>query len=228
MRMLRMVVGEFRFLFKYGIIALYGVFTVLYLCLLGAIPEQARQVTSIILVFTDPAAMGLFFMGAVILLEKSQRVNWSLAVSPIKTKEYIIAKAFSFMVVGTAVGSVLYIFVGIENIPYALLGVAFSSVLFSLGGLFIAAKTNTLNGFIIAVVPFEIFLCIPALLFLFKVIKSTWWIIHPGVAAINVISGNTKEGWFSIVSLVVWTVIAFLFCMGSVKKYFQEMGGGKL
>ncbi|MDK2905268.1 MAG: fluoroquinolone transport system permease protein, partial [Eubacteriaceae bacterium] len=72
MRLKTMLLNEFRFLWKYGIIALYLIFTLIYLSLLAALPASVREMTALVLVFTDPAAMGLFFMGAVVLLEKSQ------------------------------------------------------------------------------------------------------------------------------------------------------------
>ncbi|HCT90783.1 MAG TPA: ABC transporter permease, partial [Lachnospiraceae bacterium] len=45
--------------------------------------------------FSDPAAMGLFFMGAVVLLEKGQHTPCAVAVSPVRAMEYIAAKVAS-------------------------------------------------------------------------------------------------------------------------------------
>lgn len=129
MRLKNLILGEFRFLWKYGIIVLYGVFTIIYLCLLAAIPESARQTTSAILIFTDPAAMGLFFMGAVVLLEKSQRVESSLGVSPIKIREYIIAKISPIMAVGCVVAIILSLYANMFSV-LTIVGVALSSALF--------------------------------------------------------------------------------------------------
>ena len=82
MRLLRLTARDLRFQWKYGFYALYAVFTAAYLLTLAAVPESARRTVATVMIYTDPAAMGLFFMGAIVLLEKSQRVNLALAVSP--------------------------------------------------------------------------------------------------------------------------------------------------
>lgn len=228
MRVRNLILGEFRFLIKYGILALYGVFTVIYICLLAAIPLSAKSTTGTILIFTDPAAMGLFFMGAVMLLEKSQRVESSLGVSPITVGEYILAKVLPMMTVGTAVGLILSLFAGNGHIVLAVAGVALSSVLFSLCGLWVGANIQSLNSFMIATVPFEIVLCVPPILYLFGVIKSKLWLIHPGVAAISLIKGDSTLWYVAILSLLVWMLPIYLCCKKAVKKSFCAMGGAKL
>lgn len=228
MRVKNLIAGEIRFLLKYGIIPLYGIFTALYLCILGAIPLAGREITAIILVYTDPAAMGLFFMGAVVLFEKSQRVESSLAVSPVTYGEYILAKVIPLMMIGVLVGILLCLFAGIRNIPLCTLGVALASVLFSLCGLFVASGISTLNGFIIAVIPFEIFLCVPAVLYLFDELHSGWWVLHPGIAAIKLICGETDMCLWSIIVILIWIGMAGILCRRAVRKSFCTMGGTKL
>jgi fluoroquinolone transport system permease protein len=201
---------------------------VVYLIILGLLPQEARVTTAVILVFTDPAAMGLFFMGAVVLLEKSQRVNCSLAVSPIKVMEYILAKTIAFMITGTIVGGILCVYAGKEELFLALLGTALSSVLFSLCGLFIAVKIDTLNQFLLATVPFEIILCVPAILYLFKLIQSPFWIIHPGIAAVELLKNTTDLWYLCILSLVFWTAVILKFSNRATVKFFTQMGGIKL
>ena len=55
---------------------LYTVLTVLYAVVLLAMPESWQEKVAPILIFSDPAAMGLFFMGAIILLEKVRESHW--------------------------------------------------------------------------------------------------------------------------------------------------------
>ena len=93
MRIRALISQEFRFLLKYGIVVIYMIFTILYLGILNVVPESIQIQVAAVLILSDPAAMGLFFMGAVVLLEKSQRIDSALAVSPIRISEYVIAKA---------------------------------------------------------------------------------------------------------------------------------------
>lgn len=227
MRLTNLILSEFRFLWKYGIIALYGIFSLIYLCLLAAIPISARGVTAVLLVFTDPAAMGLFFMGAVVLLEKSQHVESSLSVSPIKLEEYIIAKILPMMTVGCFVAAILGLYAG-GNILLMMIGVALSSAVFSLCGLSIGANIKSLNGFMIATVPIEILLCVPSFLYLFGIIQKDIWLFHPGVSAIYLISGKSEHWYFAVMSIVLWIFPAFIWCRMAVAKSFVTMGGIKL
>lgn len=228
MRAWHLIKGEFRLLFFYGILFLYGIFTGVYLCLLSVIPQAARGITAVILIFTDPAAMGLFFMGAMVLLEKSQRVESSLAVSPVTISEYILGKCVPFMTVGVLVALILSCFSGNGKLLLMLAGVAFSSILFSMCGLLVGSHVNSLNGFMIATIPFEIFLCAPAILYLFDFIKGAAWYLHPGVAAIRLIGGGTGAWYRDAAVLLLWMLLAYLGCKGAVKRSFQTMGGAKL
>ena len=228
MRIKNLIFGELRFIYKYGIIFLYCVFTVLYVCLLAAIPATAREATAAVLIFTDPAAMGLFFMGAVVLFEKSQRVESSIGVSPVTVTEYITAKLLPLLTVGLIVSLILAAVAGIGNIGGIVVGVALSSALFSLCGLIVGANIKTLNGFVIASVPFEIVICVPALLYLFEVLNSPFWTLHPGVAAIQLISGRGGLMPLSALSLIFWCAAGFLICKRAVANSFRRMGGAKL
>lgn len=228
MRLLHLIKAEFFFLWKQGIVSLYVIFTLIYLFLLMLLPESIRETATIILVLTDPAAMGLYFMGAVVLLEKSQRIHHSLAVSPLKTGEYIGAKIIAFVILGVVVGVILFLYSGAKNFPLILCGIILASALFSCLGLYFASKAGTLNRFVIDTIPVEIVVFVPAILYLFDVIHSDWWILNPGVAAVKLISGDSSFWVFSMLSLIVWASVTFYFCQKAVARLFSEMKGGKI
>lgn len=228
MRTLNLIKGDLRFIQKYGIMMVYVIFTAVYLIALTVIKGTAKEITAEILVYTDPAAMGLFFMGAFIMLEKSQRVNCALAISPVKLDEYILSKAVSLLVPGTIVGVILCAYAAPHNLLPATFSIVLSSVMFSLCGLIAAVNTDTLNGFMIAVIPFEILIIAPALFYKFEVLVSDLWIIHPGVSALRLISGNCKMWPLAILSIIFWTAVIYYFCRKSVSKYFTKLGGGKI
>ncbi len=196
--------------------------------MLTLIPNNAKQIVASILIFTDPAAMGLFFMGAIVLFEKSQRVESSLGVSPIKVSEYILAKVTPFMIIGTFVGFVLCLCANSSNIILSLLSVALSSILFSLCGLWVGVHIRSLNSFMIATIPFEIVICIPALLYILGIINNDWWIIHPGVAAIRLIGSQFDLWYLSVSSIMLWIVPVYYLCKKSVQRSFSTMGGAKI
>ena len=44
------------------------------------------------IIFTDPAALGFFFLGALMMLERSEGVRTALAVTPLSAADYLTAK----------------------------------------------------------------------------------------------------------------------------------------
>ncbi len=125
------------------------------------------------MIFTDPAAMGLFFMGAIVLFEKSERVLNSIAVSPVKAWEYVLSKLVSIGIVSTLVGLVIGISAGIVQKPLLFIsGVFLCSCLFSAVALTIARGISTLNQFMLATIPAEILIVLPAIFLAFLVSKK--------------------------------------------------------
>ncbi|MDD3921095.1 MAG: ABC transporter permease, partial [Eubacteriales bacterium] len=219
MRLWAALKNELRFCYRYGIVFLYLFFTAAYALLLFAVPGDAKRVLGIILIFTDPAAMGLFFMGAVVLLESSQRVHWSLAVSPMTHGEYIIGKAGALLLLGTAVGAAVGVCAGL-SLGYVLLAVPLASVLFSLCGLMAATKAQSLNRFLLLSVGFELVICLPAILYLFDVITGGVWLLHPGVAAISLLRQEASLLLPALLSLLLWGALAAILCNKAVERYF--------
>lgn len=227
MRMTSLLVGDIRFQFKYGFYFLYLIFSVLYIALLFALPEVWREKAAILMIFSDPAAMGLFFMGAIVLYEKSERVLNSIAVSPVIVYEYVLSKLFSIAAISTVVALVIGVSSSvISNAFYFILGVFLCSCLFSAIGIMIAAKISTLNQFILATIPVELVINIPAIAYLFGW-KREWLLFHPGVCMIELCENGENVMQASLI-LTMWTVLLILLACRVVKKMFQSVGGFKL
>jgi fluoroquinolone transport system permease protein len=225
--MTSLLVGDIRFQFKYGFYFLYLVFSLLYIALLFALPEEWREKAAILMIFSDPAAMGLFFMGAIVLYEKSERVLNSIAVSPVIVYEYVLSKLFSIAAISTVVALVIGVSSGvISNAFYFILGVFLCSCLFSAIGIMIAAQISTLNQFILATIPVELVINIPAIAYLFGW-KREWLLLHPGVCLIEMCVNGENVIQATLI-LTIWTVLLILLACRVVKKMFQSVGGFKL
>lgn len=227
MRLLNLIKGELRIVMKNGIVFVYTIFTLLYMLIIYLVPESAK-IPAAQIAMLDPAAMGIFFMGAMILFEKSQRVQSSIAISPVKVGEYIIAKVVCLLIVALVMSFILGVFAGIGNILLTILGIILTSTLFSIFGLIIACKIKSLNSFIIATVPVEIMMFLPAILYMFDGINSPLWLLTPGVAGISMIIGETKYLWLTLISIITWIIIFFFICKKVVKRSFVMMEEIKL
>lgn len=225
MRLWRLAAGDVRFQWKYGFYLLYALFTAVYLLILSVVPETARRTVATVLIYTDPAAMGLFFMGAIILLEKSQRVDSALAVSPVRAWEYMLSKLLSLALIGIVVGGILAAAGGIPRLLPCLAAIVPASFLCSACGLIAAQRSRSLNQFILLAVPFELLLCLPPVLLLFG-LDSPWLMLHPGIAAVWLIYGDAPGAVLCFLSLALWCVPALALCKKSVERYLASAGGG--
>ena len=227
MKTLRLTSADIRFQYKYGFYLLYGLFTLFYIFILSVLPSAWQKTAAVIMYYSYPAAMWLFCMGAIVLLEKSQMVLSSLAVSPTKISQYINAKILSFGFIGTIVGVIIELFTSNNNVIIVIISVFLSSVIFSLTGLIVAFKAQSLNQFVIATVPFELILTAPPIITLFG-FDNPWLILHPGVSAIKLLAGNYQNQLLLIMIQILWIPILYYICYGVVRKAFKKLGGEKL
>ncbi len=217
------ILWDVRFQIKYGFYLLYGLLTLLYLLLLHALPAPWRQNAAAILILSDPAAMGMFFMGAIVLLEKSQRVPWALAASPVSAARYTAAKTISLSLIALVVAGILAYSVSMPSLPQVLAGTLLCSFIFTLLGIVIAARVTSLNQFILWTVPVETVGFLPAILHLFRPSASMlqYW---PTSFCIDMIVGKG----LCVPSLIITlAAIALLFpaARQSVQKMWNRTGG---
>ncbi|HBL85059.1 MAG: hypothetical protein A2Y17_02450 [Clostridiales bacterium GWF2_38_85] len=227
MKTLRLTSADIKIQYKYGFYLLYSFFTLFYVFILNIMPASWQKTTAVIMIYSDPAAMGLFFMGAIVLLEKSQMILNSLAVSPIKISQYINAKVLSLGLIGTIVGVIIALSAQSNNIITVIIAVFLSSVVFSLIGLIVAFKASSLNQFVIATVPFELILTAPPVITLFGY-DNPWLILLPGVAAIKLLSGSYTNPFLLILIQLFWITVSYFICIKVVKKTFRQLGGCKV
>lgn len=228
MRIRKLILGDIRFQFKYGFYFVYAVFTVFYICLLFAFPADYRGKAATLLIYTDPAAMGLFFMGAIILFEKSQRVIDSIAVSPVKVNEYIVSKVVSIGLIGILAGSIIAMTAHSNHLPFVILGTFLGSIIFSLIGLMAASVVNTLNQFMVVTIPGELLCMLPPIIYLFGY-RNRFMLLHPGCIIILLLEGKAVDGLpFLLLYLCLWILLIYYIAFRIVNKMFKKVGGVKL
>lgn len=226
MRLRYLFLWDMRFQAKCGFYFLYAVLTVIYAIALLAVPESWQEKTAAILIFSDPASMGLFFMGAIVLLEKNQHTPCAFAVSPVREVEYIIAEVGSLSVISLVVAAILALAANVNNLHVVLFGVVISSVIFTLSGIIVATKIISLNQFILWTVPIEIVCFVPAILHLFK-ITPAWFRYYPINVCMDMVSGCVPSAT-GIIIVIALMIILLVFSKNCVLKMWSSMGGVKL
>lgn len=226
MRLKRLFLLDMRFQAKYGFYFLYAVLTVIYIAVLFALPENWKEKAAAILIFSDPASMGLFFMGAIVLLEKSQHTTCALAVSPVHATEYVIAKVSSLSAISLVVAAILALAADADHLHTVLLGTFISGMIFTLLGIIVATKIASLNQFILWTVPIEAVCFVPAMLHLFK-ITPAWCGYYPVNVCMDMVSGHSSSA-IGFLGVVATTVILYVLSRFCVLKMWDSMGGVKL
>ncbi|MBY2476639.1 ABC transporter permease [Clostridioides difficile] len=227
MRLKNLILGDVKFQFKYGFYFLYIILSLIYICIINVFPTFMREKIAIIMIYSDPAAMGLFFMGAIVLLEKSQRVLNSLAVSPVKVSEYILSKVISLGIISSIVAMFIAISVNLDNIIISIIGTFFSSIIFSLIGLIVASKVSSLNKFIVLTIPIEIICFIPPILNVL-IDTKTYVDFYPFNICISLISGDKSFIIIKIFILILMLIITYFVTYYFVRSSWKKVGGVKL
>lgn len=232
MRIINSLINDIKFQFKYGFYLVYLIITMVYIGVIFALPTSLRHVSSAVIMFSDPAALGFFFMGAIVLFEKSEMVLNSLFISPLKIDEYIFSKIVSLGLISTFVGIVIATMTSYENINIVslVIGLTLGSMLFSLAGLIVATKVNSLNGFMVGVIPIGTFLSMPPFLIFFGV-HNLILDLHPGVIILEHILhgvGIGKINFFAVVLLMLWIGVFWIWARINLKKAIGTLGGVKL
>lgn len=226
MKIRHLIFWDIRLQARYGFYLLYGFLTVLYMIILYSMPQSWKVNASAILIFSDPAAMGMFFMGAIVLLEKSQRVNQSMAVSPVSAFEYVLSKVISLGLIALLVAMVLAVWANCKELHLILLGTSLSSILFTLAGMIIASKIVSLNQFMIATVPFEIIVFIPAILHLCGIMPATMR-VYPPIVCMELVTGKMCS-WLGLLITIIFMILMFFVACRCVVRMWQVEGGVKL
>lgn len=186
-RLLVFAAHDARLQYRYGIYAAYAFVVGFYVLALtlgrGILPHWAVA----LIVYTDPAAVGFFFLGALMMLEKAEGVRVALATSPADAAGYLGGKTLTLTAVALAACIVLLVVHRAAPHPVLLLAsVALTSIAFLGIGVPIALAFRTVNGYLVGSSSFLTPLIGPAFLALLDPMP-VWLGIWPPVAQLRLI-----------------------------------------
>ena len=213
MRFVSELTSDIRFQMKYGFYFMYLFFSVIYIAVLFLCPREYGKTAASLIILTDPAMLGSFFIGGIWLLEKGEGLHSYLSVSPLRPLEYILSKAVSLAVIST-VSADLIILIGLRApVHYFLLSVSVftGSMIFTVVGLIIASYARSVNHYLLLVSPLEMLVVLPPVFALFGMTHPVWS-LTPGMAMWRIIghcigmSSGIQTPALSII-LALWLII---------------------
>ena len=227
MRLGRLICSDIHFQWKYGFYFIYFILTVLYVCGIASLPGHWKTDIASIMIYSDPAAMGLFFMGAIVLLEKSQNVLNAIVVSPVKMSEYILSKTVALIAISTVIAMILGLVSGSNQLLSIAVGTALTSAIFTMLGIIAATKISNLNQFLIVIMPIEIVCFVPPIVGLFVKLPDIFR-FFPFTACMNLITGKSILLSFDMVLVIATLIILYIVARHTVKHMWKSLGGVKL
>jgi fluoroquinolone transport system permease protein len=224
MKLDKLFIGDVRFQFKYGFYMLYAIFTCLYIIMLNIMPTTWVYPMGILLIFSDPSAIGLIFSGAIIQFELSERTFESLKIAPIKPINYLLSKILSLTLISLIVGVIIGVSLQIINhLAYFVLAIVLGSLIFSCVGIIIAFKTKSLNHFFLIIVPIMTIVLLPGGAQQFIRLHDVV-LLHPGVSMVEMLNGGDRS-LAAMIVLVAWLIAVCLYATHTVSHQFK---GGKV
>ena len=155
---------QFLILHKNKLIAISVVITFLYgliFYLIKDLPNVEPFLT--LLIYNDPAIIGMFFIGLSVIMEKDDNVLPALFVTPINYHTYLISRIIALSTIGLLCATGMAVtMLGIHiNWLHFSIGVLSTCVIFSIAGVFVVSYTTEFLNFMLRAIPVMIFLSLP-------------------------------------------------------------------
>ncbi|GAB3746830.1 fluoroquinolone export ABC transporter permease subunit [Nocardiopsis nanhaiensis] len=214
---------EAKLVWRYGVVAVAAVLTVLWTGLLLALPASGAQALVPYLLFLDTAGFGALFAVGLLMFERVEGTGAAKAVTPVSPAEAVlirvgvltlptVAMAVPMVAVTVPYGQVL------GALGYSAAGVALTSVLLVAACLGLGARTRTFQGALIATAPALAPLITIPLLHLSGVVQSPLLWAVPTTAGAELISrgltgqAGTPEGLGEPIAILYAVGCAAAFC----------------
>jgi len=226
-----MVKWEFILQSRYKIIHLSIASVVLYFLALETIPFINTEYFRTVFLFLDPALIGIMFVGALVLFEKTENTLQALTVTPMETRNYFLAKIISLTAL-SIIAALLFLFLAhgfAFNYLYMFLGIILTSVFLILLGFILVSRCSSLNEYLLTMAFSFLVLFIPPMLHVSGLYENVIFYLWPSQASFFLLKGVFSEIalWetiYSVVYLTLWTTL----CYYLAKKAFYKhviMGG---
>jgi fluoroquinolone transport system permease protein len=232
-----MLKWEYTLLYRYKIIHISILSVVLYFLTTQAIPDMNNTVFHTLLLFFDPATIGIMFVGALVLFEKSENVLQALVITPMKTNEYLLSKIIALTILSIISASIFvtlfYVFNNVNfNVVYLASGIILTSILLILAGFIFVSRLNSINEYLLAMVILFLGLTFPPMLHLSGLYENVIFYLWPTQASfmifIGVFNAASLEAWEIIYGIgyqIFWIVILYYFAKIAFYKYIVSRGG---
>lgn len=211
-------------------------FVVAFLCAVALlVPWEPLPVElTVVLIFADPAVMGLSFVGGFVLMERGQNTLAALAVTPLPGRIYVLAKIVSFTLLGAVAGIVVaWVATGGRfDVAKLLLALLLSNAVAVLVGFALVARAASVNRFL-AYLAMASFLGSVPLIGFFGFAPApldlALWLI-PSYAMLELFEASVDAGasggevFVPIAYLLAWILVGWIWCVREYETHVRSGG----
>ena len=232
-----MLKWEFVLLSRYKIIHISILSVVLYFLTTQAIEDMNKPIFHTMLLFFDPAIIGIMFIGALVLFEKSENVLQALVITPMQVDDYLLSKITSLTILSVISAAIfitlLNIFGGIDfNILFLASGIILTSILLILLGFILVSRVNSINEYLLAMVVAFLGLLFPPMLHLSGLYENVIFYLWPTQASFTLFTGvfnaASLESWeiaYGIGYQIIWIGVLYFLAKKAFYKHIVSKGG---
>jgi len=228
-RFATLVAHDARLQYRFGIYAAYAVVIALYVGLLSAAGAYLPGWVPALIVFIDPSAVGFFFLGALMLLERSENVRIALAATPLRARDYVASKAVTLTLMGLVATLALAPFTH-SRVDLALLALVtcLISVTYVGIGVGFARRFKTVNGYLIGSAVILTPVIAPGFLALAAALPLWVWLIPSAaqfrlvLVAMGAVPVDPAETAVCLTVAGICAVAAFAFAVRDMQREFGK------
>ena len=218
MRVISSIYYNVKLQYRHGFYAAYLVVCAVYIGIMLLFSPSIRLFLAPLLVFSDPAMLGLFFVGGIILMEREEQSLDALMVTPLRPTEYFLAKIVSLTLLAV-LSSLALAVAGSGGFGFSMYlflpAVLLTSSACIMTGVAVASRSDSVVSYIMSVVPITIVMVLPFVDY-FGLWTSPWFYLIPTHASLTLIGGSFAAGgvapWeigASVAVLAAWNVGAW-------------------
>jgi fluoroquinolone transport system permease protein len=227
-----MIKWEFTLLSRYKIIHISILSVILYFLTTQAVPDLDRPIFHSMLLFFDPAIIGIMFIGALVLFEKSENVLQALVITPMKIDDYILSKISSLTILSIISAAIfiilLNVFSGVDfDILFLASGIILTSIMLILLGFILVSRVNSINEYLLAMVVAFLGLLFPPMLHLSGIYENVVFYLWPTHASLLLFTGvfnsTSLELWETVYGIVYQIIWIFLLYYLAKKAFYKHI-----
>jgi fluoroquinolone transport system permease protein len=216
---------------RYKIIHLSILSVLIYFATLVAIPSMNTLQFKTLYLFFDPTLIGIMFVGALVLFEKTENTLQALNVTPIERRTYFFSKIISLTLLAI-ISAFLFLFLAhgfTFEYFYVVTGIILTSVFLILVGFILVARCNSINEYLLMMMLAFILLFTPPLLDITGIYENIVFYLWPSQASFMLFEGvftplSLTDTLYAVIYLMVWIAICYYVAQKAFYKHIV-LGG---